>query len=82
MQKPQGPDGRLPPPRLLILDFTTTHVLKVRDLTCTLLGQLTHTRQSDGVLHPDCVLMSVTTSKLLHHHKTYLDHPNPITFLP
>jgi hypothetical protein len=47
LQKPQAQDNRLSPPRTLIMDFTMTHVRFVRSYLHPI-GQLTHTRGSDG----------------------------------
>ncbi len=55
LQKNQSQDNRLPPPLSLIMDFTMTHVR----FGCSHLhpiGQLTHTRCSDGDPDPDGVL--------------------------
>ena len=42
------------------------------------LGQVTHTRRSDGAPDPDGPLKTVTRVKILHYHQIYLDRPNPI----
>ena len=42
------------------------------------IGQLTHTRRSDGAPDPDGPLKTVTRVKILHYHQIYLDRPNPI----
>ena len=46
-QKPQEQDDRLPPPRTLIMDFTLTHTRFGRSNVHPI-GQITHTRRSDG----------------------------------
>ena len=47
LQKPQEQTDRLPPQRTLILDFTLTHTRLGRSQMHSI-GQLTHTRRSDG----------------------------------
>jgi hypothetical protein len=47
LQKPQEQDDRLPPPRILILDFTLTHTRYGSSHVHTT-GQLTNTRSSVG----------------------------------
>ena len=42
------------------------------------IGHLTHVRHSDGTPKPDGALKNVTRSKILYHHRLYLDHPDPI----
>ena len=49
LQKPQGQDNRLPPPRTLIMDFTMTYVRFGRSYLHPI-GQVTYTRCSDGAL--------------------------------
>ena len=81
LQKPQTQDNRLPPPRTLIMDFTMTHVR----FGCSLLhpmGQLTHTRRSDGAPDPDGALKEATRIKIRHYRNVYLNRPDPIAFLP
>ena len=59
LQKPQGQDNHLPPPRTLIMYFTMTHVR----FGCSHvhpIGQLTHTRRSDGAFDPDGDLKEVS----------------------
>jgi hypothetical protein len=51
LQKPQQTD-RLPPPRTLIMDFTLDHTRFGRSSVHPI-GQLTHTRRSDGAPEPD-----------------------------
>ncbi len=40
------------------------------------IGQLTHTRRSDGALR------TVVRKKILHCHQLYINRPDPIVFLP
>ncbi len=58
LQKPQSQDNRLPPPRTLIMDFTMTHVRFGRPHLHPI-GQLSHTRRSDGAPDPDGDLQEV-----------------------
>jgi hypothetical protein len=82
LQKPQAQDNRLPPPRLLILDFTMTHV-RFRRSHLHPTGQLTHTRQSDGAPQPDGLLMAAARSKIIiHYRKIYLDCPDQFPSCP
>ena len=46
------------------------------------IGQLTHTRRSDGVPEPDGALKSVTRAKIIHYRQVYLNCPDPIAFIP
>ncbi len=81
MQKPQPQVTRLPPPRTLIMDYTMTHIR----FGCSHLypmGQLTNTRRSDGAPDPDVVLKEVVRIKIRHYRTLYLNHPNPIAFIP
>ena len=71
----------LPPPRTLIMDFTMTHVR----FGCSHLhplGQLTHTRSSDGPPDPDGILKETVRIKIRHYPNVYLNRPDPIAFLP
>jgi hypothetical protein len=80
-QKPQGQNNRLPPPHSLIMDFTMTHVR----FGCSHLrpiGQLSHTRRSDVVPDPDGVLKEAVRIKIRHSRHIYLNHPDPIAFMP
>jgi hypothetical protein len=79
MQKPQV--NRLPPPHTFIMDYTMTHVR----FGCSHLhpmGQLTNTRRSDGAPDPDAVLKEVARIKFSHYRNLYLNHPDPIAFIP
>ena len=55
LQKPQEQADRLPPPRTLIMDFTLTHT-RFGHSNVHPIGQLTHTRRSDGAPVPDGAL--------------------------
>ena len=46
------------------------------------MGQLTHTRHSDGVPDPDETLKDEVRIKIRHYHNVYLNRPDPITFVP
>ena len=81
LQKPQEQTDRLPPPRTLILDFTLTHTCFGRSLVHSI-GQLTHTRLSDGAPEPDGALRVVTRKKILHYRQLYIHCPDPIDFIP
>ncbi len=81
MQKPREQDDRLPPPRNLIMDFTMTHIRFGRS-NLHPIGQLTHTRTSDGDPDPDGVLKTGVRVKILHYRQLYLNRPDPIGFLP
>jgi hypothetical protein len=67
----------------LILDFTMTHDTFGRS-HLDHIGQLTNTTQSDDTPKPDGALKNTLRSKILHYHRLYLDHPDPleIVFLP
>ena len=52
LEKPQGQDNSLPPPRTFIMDFTMTHGRIGRSYLHPI-GQLTYTRRSDGPPDPD-----------------------------
>ena len=81
MQKPQPQANRLHPPRTLIMDYTMTHIRFGRSPLHPM-GQLTNTRRSDGVPEPDGVLKEVTRIKIRHYRNVYLNHPDPIDFIP
>ena len=81
LQKRQAQDNQLPPPRTLIMDFTMTHVR----FGCSHLhpiGQLTHTRRSDGAPDPDGALKEAARIKIRHYRNLCLNRPDPIAFLP
>ena len=70
LQKPRDVTDCLPPPRTLILDFTMTHTCYGRSHLSSL-GQLTHTRRSDGVPEPDGALRTVVREKIRHYRQLY-----------
>ena len=81
MQKPQTQANRLPPPHTLILDYTMTHVR----FGCSHLNpmdQLTNTSRSDGDPDPDGTLKEVVRIKIRQYRNVYLNHPDPISFIP
>jgi hypothetical protein len=71
----------LPPPRTLILDFTMTHTRYGRSQLSSL-GQLTHNRRSDGAPEPDGALWEEGRTKIRHYRQMYINHPDPIVFMP
>ena len=80
MQKTQANDNHLPSPRTLIMDFMMTHVR----FGCSHfhpIGQLTHTRGSDGSPDPNGVLKEETRIKIRQYRNIYLNRPDPIAFL-
>jgi len=83
LENPQEQADRLPqgPPLTLILDFTLTHTCFGRSHVYSI-GQLTHSRHSDGDPEPDGALRVVTRKKILHYRQLYIDHPEPIVFMP
>jgi hypothetical protein len=46
------------------------------------MDQLTNTRRSDGVPDPDGELKEVVRIKIRHYRYIYLNHPDPIVFIP
>jgi len=80
LQKPRDLSGCLPPPRTLVMDFTLTHTRFGRSQLCSL-GQLTHTRRSDGAPEPDGALREVARTKIRHYRQLYLNRPDPIDFM-
>ena len=80
LQKPQDGTDRLPPPRTLIMDFTMTHQRFGRSLLSSL-GQLTHSRRSDGAPEPDGALREAARRKIRHYRHLYIDRPDPIAFM-
>ena len=46
------------------------------------IGQLTHTRRSDGAPEPDGALKAMTRAKIRHYRQLYRNRPDPIAFLP
>ena len=61
-----------------MLDFTLTHTLRSQVHS---IGQLTHTRRSDGAPDPDGALRAVARTKILHYRQLYIDRPEPIVFM-
>ena len=45
------------------------------------LGQLTHTRRSDGDPEFDGALSPVARAKIRHYRQLYINHPEPIDFM-
>ena len=80
LQKNQEQADLLPPPRTLIMDFTLTHTRFGRSNLHSI-GQLTHTRRTDGADESDGALKSVTRAKIHHYRQVYLNRPDPITFM-
>jgi hypothetical protein len=80
LQKPRDLTDCLPPPRTLILDFTLTHTCFGKSQLSSL-GQLTHTRRTDGVPEPDGTLRSVARAKIRHYRQLYINRPEPIDFM-
>jgi hypothetical protein len=81
LQKPRDLTDCLPPPRTLILDFTLTHT-RFGKFQLSSLGQLTHTRRTDGVPESDGALRTVTRTKIRHYRQLYINRPEPIAFMP
>ena len=46
------------------------------------LGQLTHTRRTDGAPEPDGDLRTVSRAKIRHYRQLYINRPEPIVFMP
>jgi hypothetical protein len=46
------------------------------------LGQLTHIRRSDGAPEPDGALREAARTKIRHYRQLYINHPDPIAFMP
>ena len=66
LQKPRDLTDCLPPPRTLILDFTLTHT-RFGKSQLSSLGQLTHTRRTDGAPEPDGALRTVARATIRHY---------------
>jgi hypothetical protein len=81
LQKPRDLTDYLPPPRTLMLDFTLTYTRFGRSHLSSL-GQLTHTRRTDGAPEPDGALRTVARAKIRHYRQLYINRPEPITFMP
>ena len=80
LQKPQEQVDRLPPPSTLIMDFTLTHTCDGRSNFP--IGQLTHTRRSDGAPEPDGAIKAVARAKIINYRQVYFNRPDPIAFMP
>jgi hypothetical protein len=81
LEKPRDLTDCLPPPRTLILDFTLTHT-RFGKSHLSSLGQLTHTRRTDGTPEPDGALRTVTRAKIRHYRQLYINRPEPLAFIP
>ena len=81
LQKPRDSSDCLPPPRALIMDFTMTHTRFGRSQLCSL-GQLTHSRRSDGAPESDGALREEARTKIRHYRQLYINRPDPIAFMP
>jgi hypothetical protein len=46
------------------------------------LGQLTHTRRTDGAPEPDGALRTVARAKIRQYRQLYINRPEPIAFMP
>jgi hypothetical protein len=46
------------------------------------LGQLTHSRRSDGAPEPDGALREAVRTKIRHYRHLYINRPDPIAFMP
>ncbi len=79
--KPRDLTDCLPPPRTLILDFTLTHT-RFGKSQLSSMGQLTHTRRTDSAPEPDGSLKTVVRVKIRHYRQLYLNHPDPVSFIP
>jgi hypothetical protein len=69
------------PSSSLIMDYIMTHIRFGRSHVHPM-GQLTNTRRLDGDLDPDVVLKYVVRIKIRHYRNLYLNHPDPIAFIP
>ena len=63
------------------MNLTLTHTLFGHSNVYPI-GQLTHTRRSDGAPEPDGALKAVTRAKIIHYRQLYLNRPDPIAFMP
>ena len=63
------------------MDFTMTHVRFGRSHLHPI-GQLTHTRRSDGAPDPDGTLKEVVRIKIRHYRNINLNRSDPIADLP
>ncbi len=81
LQKPRDLTDCLPPPHTLILDFTLTHT-RFGKSQLSSLGQLTHTRRTDGASESDGALRTVVRGKIRRYRQLYINRPEPIAFMP
>ncbi len=81
LQNPRDLTDCLPPPRTLILDFTLTHTCFGRSQLSSL-GHLTHTRRTDGSPETDGALKTGVSPKIRNYRQLYINHPEPIVFMP
>ncbi len=58
-----------------------THTRYVRSQLSSL-GQLTHSRRSDGAPEPDGALREEARTKIRHYRQLYINRPDPIAFMP
>ena len=73
--------GQPPSPfRTLTTDFTMNHV-RFGGSHLHPIGQLTHTRRSDGSPDPDGVQKETLGIKTRHYRNVYLNRQDPIAFL-
>jgi hypothetical protein len=63
------------------MDLTLTHTRFGRSSKHPI-GQLTHTRRSDGAPETGGVLKTVVRVKIIHYRQLYLNRPDPIAFMP
>ena len=63
------------------MNLTLTHTLFGHSNVYPI-GQLTHTRRSDGAPVSDDALKVVARTKIIHYRQLYLNHPDPIAFIP
>jgi hypothetical protein len=63
------------------MDYTITHNRFGRSHLHPMV-QLTNTRRSDGAPDPDTALKDVVRIKIRHYRNLYLNHPDPIPFIP
>jgi hypothetical protein len=81
LQNPRDLTDCLPPPRTLILDLTLKYTCFGKSQLSSL-GQLTHTRRTDGVPELDGALRTVARAKIHHYRQLYINLPEPIAFMP
>ena len=64
-----------------LLGYTMTHV-RFGSSHLHPMDQLTNTRRSDGAPDPDAAFKEVVRIKIRHYRNLYLNHPDPVTFIP